>query len=481
MGKKPLKVLPINWNTSPPDTNVDKAQKHRGETICRLDRTAVPQTRLSSSGYESKTDRARRSEPKASVTEPKADLPLTEATLPSLADEVGTCRWRPDVYVHSFVPESLSAINRSPACMISTPAMEGIDFSSYISSFAGKQSLTVLDAPQFPKISDKLSVGFSGCLNHNTYGPFFETCLALDASASMPEIRSYDLFGVPLEVRDPIEQVYLLVVPGLRENTPSVNLGDSVLLRQLVLDPTTGLPRWMKLWLSPGGGCERGLPAPGFTGYEINAVVLGIDKAHDLLYLRAHGLVLTGNPICNVSFVVQDSLIHSLQRAVVDVAQQLCDENEAIQGSHKPSSTDNKAPCSDVDAEIRMRQATTTPDEPNNDAPELWTAVAMEISSSTEKHGISAASVSRSYPMSFRRVRSEASSWQNGDIYTQVKSPLARNGWLERLLFPVEANGIQQTILPSATFSQTWFDSSLNYEQKACVPMPPLILNTADR
>lgn len=222
-------------------------------------------------------------------------------------------------------------------------------------------------------------------LNPSTYESFFEDCLSLDLEARVPEIRSYDLFGATLELKDYVHQMYSLKVTGLKENTPLVSLGDRIMLRQLILDPTTRLPHGMSLWLAPGGGLSRGEPAPGFTGYQISAVVLGVDSFNETLFMRASGIEQAYTIVCNVSFVVQPRLIESVQRAVKDIAQEL--------------------------------------------------------------------------------------NIQSGDLGgTEATKAALRDSkpWLQRVLFPEEAYGIQQRQPPSARFSQTWFDPKLNYEQQVC-------------
>ena len=67
-------------------------------------------------------------------------------------------------------------------------------------------------------------------------------------------------------------------------------LGDTVSVRQIRID-ASGEPWGMRAWVSPGGGRERGLPAPGFTGYEHRAVVWGVDRTGERLLVRVDGLV----------------------------------------------------------------------------------------------------------------------------------------------------------------------------------------------
>lgn len=125
-----------------------------------------------------------------------------------------------------------------------TPAIESIDFENLIASFAGSRFLSVLEPFAFPEFNSRTSSP-KGSLRPSIYGQYFGEALVLDREARTPDIRSYDLFGVTLELRDHSQQVYSLAVPGIREGTPLVSLGASIMLRQLLLDPATNLPRGM--------------------------------------------------------------------------------------------------------------------------------------------------------------------------------------------------------------------------------------------
>jgi len=456
MGKKTLKgvAFPIDWNTSPPETSVSQEPKQHSHDLTTL--VGKPSR---SQGIPRRSEDVLDSEENhhcnhKAPTMGSGVVHACEGTklrrLNPAVDEPGGRRWRPDVYAHAFVPESLSAINRSRASMIHTPGVEGIDYGNYISNFAGNQFLSLLDPPQLLETSHGLSVNTLDHLNPKNYGEHFRNCLALDMNARIPEIRSYDIFAATLEIQHLTPQVYSLSVPGLRDGTPSITFSDSVLLRQLILDPATGLPRGMSDWLAPGGGLERGLQAPGFTGYEISAVVLAIDRAKEVLYRRAYGLELAGNPICNVSFVVQASLITSVQRAVADVAEQLTREVGVIQPRN--------ITIGPTGAYIR-----------SSDIPH------QHLGPSTEQNAVIAAfRKGKQPPTSLMAMQSNPLTRQHviGDDLSQSE---AKNVWLQRMLFPQEANGVQQKDLPSVAFPQSWSDTNLNYEQKLCVPTPSLL------
>ena len=327
--------------------------------------------------------------PSGAKDEPQTDRvgqKFSASPQPKVSEQIAKQQWRPDIFVHAFVPKSLTAINDSPAYLDKTISGKGVDFEAYTSTFAATRFLPASVEPSSWQSSLNPLVDRLEHLSSLNYGRYFRDCLLLDLEAQVPELRSYDLFKVLLETLH-MGQRYRLKVPGLREGTPSVNLGDFILLRQLILDPVTQLPQGMDAWLAPGGGCSRGEPAPGFTKVQIRALVTAVDKTNEALILDVNGRIIPGIPVCNVSFIAQPSLAERLHRAVEDVSQELSNQ---------------------------FATATVTP------------------------LGIS------------RNLSSER----------------IHNNWLRYMLFPLEANGLQQTKLPSATFSQTWFDRALNYEQK---------------
>ena len=303
----------------------------------------------------------------------------------AVTQRIAKLQWRPDIFVHAFVPKSLTAINDSPAFLDKTTTGKGIDFEAYSSTFAAPRFLPAFVEPSSWQSSPIPLVDRLDYLSSANYGQYFRDCLLLDLEAQVPELRSYDLFKVPLETLHAGRR-YRLKVPGLREGTPSVELGDFILLRQLILDPVTQLPQGMDAWLAPGGGCSRGEAAPGFTKIQIRALVTAVDKITESLIIDVNGRIIPGVPVCNVSFIAQPSLVESLHRAVEDVSRGLPTQ-----------------------------------------------FVSLETSENLSRKDI-------------------------------------QNGWLASMLFPLEANGLQQTTLPSVTFPQTWFDTGLNYEQKVLNP-----------
>lgn len=374
MGKNQGKFVPLTWSSSEPESTMRRRQP---------------------------TDKS------ADVAKPTVKDPSIRSKVRAITPK-DVSLWRPDVYAHKFIPRSLLAINSSPARSISLAPNIGIDFNYYISTFAGSDFLRAVSEPPNHMYRASVPVESLSVLGFHNYGHYFGSCLTLDLEAQVLETRIFDLYGVTVEPFDSVKQLYSLRVPGLREGTPPVSLGDALMLRQLILDPLTRLPHGTEAWLT-SGGYERGEMAPGFTGSQVRAVVRAIDKANELLIMNAVGLGSGIQIICNVVFEVPPRLSNSLYRAVSDVAHELLRDEDSSSGSARQHT--NGAHTS-----LSSSEAGETPVETSADA--------MKI------------------------------------------GKLNRYDWLRRMLFPVEAYGIRQDMLPSAVFPQIWVDKALNFEQQ---------------
>lgn len=229
--------------------------------------------------------------------------------------------WKPDVHIQAFVPASLLAINHSPAIILPTPALGGINFEHYTTTFMASGFRPSPREPLLPRMQESIQNLIKTPVLEN-YKPCLENFLALDLEAQSQEIRAYDLFGAPFKIQDLTQQNYSLRISGLRDGTPTVRYGDTFMLRQLLMDPATKMPHGMSKWLAPGGGRDKSQPAPGFTGYQISAIVIGVDRKRETVIFHAPGM-LNSNLVCNVSFVVQARAIERLQAAVASVAKSL--------------------------------------------------------------------------------------------------------------------------------------------------------------
>ncbi|KAL8801273.1 MAG: hypothetical protein Q9182_004580 [Xanthomendoza sp. 2 TL-2023] len=217
-------------------------------------------------------------------------------------------QWKPDIYAHAYVPEAFLAVNASPAILLTSTPVPAIDFVTYTATFAGSLLLHPLSSVQIPMFDGASPVDSIDHLKINNYGQHLSDCLVLDLEAQVPEIRTYDMFGVQLDVVDRGQETYSLQIPGLLENAPRVAFGDNVMVRQLVMDPLTKLP--------------LAAPASGSTGFQISAVVVALERPKEIIHLRINGF--TPHLLkCNVSFIVQTRWIKSLQRALDILAVEL--------------------------------------------------------------------------------------------------------------------------------------------------------------
>lgn len=334
-----------------------------------------------------------------------------EENIPTCSSpQMSESRWIPDVYVSNFVPRAFTAVNNSTAILETTEKAECIDFTAYINTFGGLYFLSEHLSLAYPPTSSETGpLASIHSLDPENYGIHFSDCLARDMEAHSSAIRLFDLFGVSLVKSDASQKLFTLHVPGIREGVPMVSYGDEIMLRQLRLDPTTNLPFNMEAWLAPGGGAETGSIAPGFTGYQISAVVMAVQKSTETLTLKVQGW-LSELLIFNVCFIVQARIIKSQQRAISKTSQEL-----VIAHSARDSNEHNNS-----------SKATTI-------------------------------GLYKDYGAIGKPVIKQPQDTQADDKI---------NDWLRCMLFPVENDGIWQESLQSGTFSQAWVDQTLNYEQK---------------
>ncbi|KAI4272601.1 MAG: hypothetical protein LQ337_005191 [Flavoplaca oasis] len=360
-------------------------------------------------------------------------------------------RWKPDIYAHTYVPEAFLAVNASPAILLTSNPVPAIDFAAYTATFAGSLLLPPLPSLQTPEYDGASPVDSIANLQANNYAQHQSDCLVLDLEAQVPEIRTYDMFGVQLDVVDRAQETYSLHVPGLLENAPRVAFGDNILVRQLVMDPSTKLP--------------LAAPASGSTGFQISAVVVAIHRSKEILHLRINGF--TPHLLkCNVSFIVQTRWIKSLQRAVGNLA-------AALNVSQDYSNI--------------LDSVTQTPESSASLAEHDFGPIGTPIKSppirtkqdycGAVKSPMKSPSISRQdyFGAIGTPVRSPMVEEPRLQLHRPPKVPLdspvrySNRSWLRRMLFPIESDGVMQKSLPQGVFRRSWFDRCLNHEQKKAV------------
>ncbi|KAF2642780.1 hypothetical protein P280DRAFT_274861 [Massarina eburnea CBS 473.64] len=136
-----------------------------------------------------------------------------------------------NVYASSFVPQVLRDINMENGMVVNQVSKYQINYQAYIGSFAGSSFL-----PQRPSFSPQQRYNLYAA-NETSYLEQMVESWKVEIDATAIEQSQYSLYKVPLHrhcTQDPVD-LFSLIVPGLRENSPLVELGDTVQLRPLMV------------------------------------------------------------------------------------------------------------------------------------------------------------------------------------------------------------------------------------------------------
>ncbi|KAA8913536.1 P-loop containing nucleoside triphosphate hydrolase protein [Sphaerosporella brunnea] len=231
-------------------------------------------------------------------------------------------QWFPDVYSPPFVSEYIRSINNLSAFSVKALPPPSIDFAKFVENFAGKGFLTPLprepsgskdvgpeagnsQSVNTPPPSDPIDASNSDYaeLGPDNYGERFAYFLEMEITKEDLINKSYNLYNVPVVSQDSSQYLIQVSIPGIRENTPMVQLGDMIKLRQIRPSP----PGYLS----------------GFTGYEYETYVYGLDRAVGYVVLRADGLWIEAGGKFNVIFGVQENRWQGARWAVADVGKAL--------------------------------------------------------------------------------------------------------------------------------------------------------------
>ena len=232
-----------------------------------------------------------------------------------------------DVYAKNYVAQYLKAINESPAQIRSSIGLPSVKYAQYIASFAGFSLLQPLDPFICPSLDYAPSAGVIPVkdVDRNNYGAYLNINMHHELYAQKNELQDYSLYAVPFLVQNPAQSLYSFTIPGIRESTPRVDLGDTVLVRPWVCVPHEGLAELAREWYATGG--PKGVRlAPGFSGWEYRAVVWGLQRSKEQVVLRLDGFPPGLTRFCNITFIVQDQKCSPLYSAIARVARLLQEE-----------------------------------------------------------------------------------------------------------------------------------------------------------
>lgn len=237
-----------------------------------------------------------------------------------------------DVYARPYIPQKLLQVNRVPAQILLSTAPGTLDYRGYVQRFAGTD---LLNAPlpsalqqggqttggPAPSFDDDAWPGLGkertaeeDTLYLGRYRNVFQVALRDERIALQHECDTHSLYNVPIAraTNDTRPSIFALHIPGLRESSLRIEVGDIVQLRQLRFD----LRREVIFGTSV---CTRNgdiITVPGHTENQHNSTVWGIDRRGELLRLRIDGLI-HGSMQFNVCFTVQLERLGSLFSAVL--------------------------------------------------------------------------------------------------------------------------------------------------------------------
>ncbi|KAF3479919.1 uncharacterized protein GIQ15_06895 [Arthroderma uncinatum] len=231
--------------------------------------------------------------------------------------------WTPYIFAQTYTPAYLIAINRSPAVSKYTAPLKTIDFNAYRQQFAGGLFLEPTKAHAMPPIkSVPVSVSLHvKNLKPATYLYYFDECLLLEAYQQTLDLAQLCLYNVPIMLVDLQRRLFEIKVPGLKDDAPSIDLGDTVLVRQILHSPNQ-MSRGAE-WLASNQPTLTGSIAPGFNGQQLHAVVVGVSRAKEIVRLRIDHFDMsvssTYSWLANILFTVQPNRYVPLWEALTSI------------------------------------------------------------------------------------------------------------------------------------------------------------------
>ncbi|KKY18750.1 putative potentail helicase mov-10 [Phaeomoniella chlamydospora] len=229
-----------------------------------------------------------------------------------------------DIHTQTYIPLWLRAANDSPAIIRPCRPLDSLKYKAFIKSFTSPRYLRpipYLKPPHIKKVSFVHATSASG-VSINHYFEYFYECLQNEISAEAQDLHRLRMYNVPFERSGIANHCYSFTIPGLRENSPRLDLGDIVLFRQLI---TSSMAQAAAIaWYAPGGGRDRGVVAPTFRGEEYHAVVWGLSRAKEQLVLRIDYVNCSpASRTANLTFIVQEHRCTPVWRGIATVADEI--------------------------------------------------------------------------------------------------------------------------------------------------------------
>jgi helicase MOV-10 len=248
-----------------------------------------------------------------------ATLPMTQRVVEKQNDAgepskttTERMNWEYDVYAAPFVPSDLRAINMErPGNIITTISRHRIHYQAYTASFTGTAFLHV--PPRLAGSGNTQLDLSKEDLTSRFYLEHFASLWTLECLAKEQENEGFAMYKTRLHTDRTLDghPIWALLVPGLREDSPSLEMGDMLQLRQLWVDGAGNILQVPMNVADPTSAHTR-FEYKSWTGVQYDAVVCSVNRAQETVYLLADGLAKTnaGREMVNVTFPVKHRTQH---------------------------------------------------------------------------------------------------------------------------------------------------------------------------
>ncbi|CAI6314581.1 unnamed protein product [Periconia digitata] len=316
-----------------------------------------------------------------------------------------------NVYASSFIPEIYKDINRDGGVVVDIDSKICIDYSRYIQSFVGFSFVP----SRLPKPNQHL---FSA--SNRQYLRHMRALWDVEKAAKLLEDEGHSLYRVLLGARILDDQRFLtLQIPGLRENSPSVEIGDTIQLRPLFVDSSGNLTDVYMHFNYP----DVQMYPRHWTGTIWNASVHYVHRASETVYLKADDLRETW--IANFRFELYVNVVFP-------------PKSRHLKAAHE--------------ALVLIDTILTEIDASEGAANGAWEQHTRTMSVTNGASG------GQDPPLNSQKSASSP----------QIEAIQRPNSWTRRILFPEESDGQWQRQLRRYP-DRKLFDPQLNYEQVQAV------------
>ncbi|KAI9876413.1 MAG: hypothetical protein M1823_007285, partial [Watsoniomyces obsoletus] len=180
------------------------------------------------------------------------------------------------------VPAWLIAINESVADYVSCAPLPHFHGDEYAAIFGA--NIHVQPRAQRPLPLGLPTPDRQTPVKAQNYQNHFVALLREELAALEQQLFHYSLYNHHIVMWDPQQLLFKVCVPGLRENSPRIDLGDTVHVRPInPIHPSVAQSQ-NKAWRDYMQ--KKGMRHPAFFGTDYRAVVWRLDRAKEAVFLR---------------------------------------------------------------------------------------------------------------------------------------------------------------------------------------------------